>query len=264
MSHEVTNNTLWVVGVVLILCGTCCQALQDDTRSKPEFDSWAAQYSKSYASANSYSTALQNWLANDARIRKHNADETSSWSLGHNQFSDLTPQEYGRRLGGKSPPSTTVTVGLPALTGPLPDSIDWVSRGAVTPVKDQGNCGSCWAFSTTGAIEGAFQRATGKLLSLSEQNLVSCSFNGDLGCGGGEQSDALCWTYHNKGLCEEKAYPYSSGGGQDGRQCLANCTPAVTVTGYHSIPKGNETALMEAIQHGPVAIGLDASQSAFG
>jgi len=130
-------------------------------------------------------------------------------------------------------------------------------------VKDQANCGSCWAFSTTGAIESAHQIASGKLVSLSEQNLVSCSFNGNLGCGGGEQSDAFCWTYHNKGLCSEADWPYTSGGGQDGFTCFTNCTPAVTVSGYKAVPKGNEKALMQALLLGPVSIGVDAAANPF-
>jgi hypothetical protein len=144
-----------------------------------------------------------------------------------------------------------------------PTSLDWVVQGAVTPVKDQSNCGSCWAFSTTGAIEGAYQIASGKLVSLSEQNLVSCSFNGNAGCGGGEQTGAFCWTYHNKGLCKEADYPYISGAGQDGWTCQTNCTKAVTVTGYKAVPKGSESALLQALLLGPVAIGVDASETPF-
>merc|ERR1711959_132866 len=144
-----------------------------------------------------------------------------------------------------------------AILAPLPvgandTSIDWVAKGAVTPVKDQANCGSCWAFGTTGAIEGAYFVASGKLISLSEQNLVSCSFNGNAGCGGGEQSDALCWVYHNEGLCAEAEYPYVSGGGKDGYACKTDCKKAVTVSGYKAVPKGNEDALMQAVLLGPV------------
>ena len=105
--------------------------------------------------------------------------------------------------------------------------------------------------------------ATGRLISLSEENLVSCSYNGDMGCSGGEQSSAFCWTYHTGGLCTEERYPYTSGGGKDGQECHQNCAPAVTVGGYHAIPAGDEDALLKALQIGPVAIGLDASSTAF-
>ena len=115
-------------------------------------------------------------------------------------------------------------------------------------------------------------------MSLSEQNLVSCSFNGNQGCGGGEPSSAMCWVYHNRGLCTEEDYKYTSGNGQDGRKCWSNCTRAVSVKGYQAVTKvrhtverpttrcflqGDEAALMAALEKGPVSIGVDASSNAF-
>lgn len=220
-------------------------------------------YGKAYSNDADYQKALQAFASNEDMIASHNSNE--SWQLGHNKFSDLSPAVFKSRLMRKkrSPPFAPVATELLEHATTAPTSLDWVAKGAVTPVKDQANCGSCWAFGTTGAIEGAYQVASGKLLSLSEQNLVSCSFNGDAGCGGGEQSDALCWTYHNGGLCTEADYPYISGGGKDGYACNKTCSAAVTVAGYKAVPKGNEAALLQAVLLGPVTIGIDAAADAF-
>merc|ERR1711865_1185606 len=97
----------------------------------------------------------------------------------------------------------------------LPESVDWVEKGAVTPVKNQGGCGSCWAFSTTGSTEGAYQIASGHLVSLSEEDLVQCDHNGDQGCSGGLMDHAFGWIKQN-GICTETDYPYTSGAGTTG------------------------------------------------
>merc|ERR1712072_590679 len=103
-------------------------------------------------------------------------------------------------------------------------SVDWEAAGAVTPVKNQGNCGSCWSFSTTGSIEGAYQIKYGTLESFSEQNLVSCD-NTDAGCNGGWMDDAFEWMKSNGGICTEADYPYTSGDTGQSGSCAQNCTP---------------------------------------
>lgn len=242
-----------------------CWLIQADAfPAAGDFEAWATTYGKQYASDLARDVARANFLQNAARIAAHNALELP-YTLGHTRFSDLTPEQYvltqltplralkGAVRAGEVNSSYVLKAG----------DLDWVAKGAVTPVKDQANCGSCWAFSTTGAIEGAYQIASGKLVSLSEQNLVSCSFNGNQGCGGGEPDAAMCWVYHNRGLCTEHDYNYTSGNGQDGKKCWTNCTPAVSVKGYHAVAKGDEAALMSALEKGPVSIGVDASSHAF-
>ena len=135
----------------------------------------------------------------------------------------------------------------------------WLS--GLDPICDRGQCGSCWSFSVTGAIEGALFVDNGELVSLSEQEMVACDKTNS-GCGGGNPASAISWVKSNP-LCTEEAYPYTSGGGQSG-SCLKNCNPAVTVTGTVPVTQGSETSLLSAVQNRPVSIALNSSpQSIF-
>ena len=141
------------------------------------------------------------------------------------------------------------------------DAVDWTTKNAVTPVKNQQRCGSCWAFSTTGSVEGAYAIASGTLTSLSEQDLVSCDHNGDQGCNGGLMDNAFKWIESN-GLCTEDDYPYTSGSGITGT-CKTTCKPAVTITGFTDVPQQDETALQSALAQQPVSVAIEADKSAF-
>merc|ERR1712232_778333 len=143
------------------------------------------------------------------------AQKLSYW-LGVNEFADLTWDEFAiTHLGYKqgSAFGSLPKMPFPNITD-APASIDWVSMGAVTPVKNQQSCGSCWAFSSTGAMEGGYFVASGKLVSLSEEDLVQCDTGGS-GCNGGLMDQAFEWVQSN-GICSEDSYPYSSGGGVTG------------------------------------------------
>jgi len=145
----------------------------------------------------------------------------------------------------------------------LDDSVDWVAKGAVTPVKNQGRCGSCWSFSTTGSIEGAYQIANGELISLSEEDLVQCDHNGDNGCQGGLMDNAFAWIEKN-GIAAEEAYPYTSGEGTTGTcDTTKSAKPVVTISSFRDVPKEDEDALKSAVAQGPVSIAIEADKSAF-
>jgi len=206
------------------------------------------------------------FAATEARIVAHNA-RGLPWTLGHNQFSDLAPDEfealYIARSGLNPHAARPVTRVVNATELPAPPaSVDWVAKGALPAVKNQAQCGSCWAFSTVGAVEGAFEIAGNPLTTLSEQELVSCATSsGNQGCNGGLMDNAFKWIETN-GLPTEQAYPYTSGTGTTGA-CVTGKTPVVTVTGYTDVAKNDEDALVAAAALTPVSIAIEADKSAF-
>lgn len=139
----------------------------------------------------------------------------------------------------------------------LPDSLDWRDYNIVTPVKNQGHCGSCWTFSATGAMEGAWAKATGNLISLSEQQLVDC-VKKDHGCNGGEMNDAFIYAIENP-ICTEIQDPYKA---KDSK-CI-DCNSYIQFTNCMNIPFSNELALKEALfKHGPISVSIEADQPIF-
>ncbi|CDP18637.1 unnamed protein product [Coffea canephora] len=144
----------------------------------------------------------------------------------------------------------------------VPASMDWRKKGAVTGIKDQGQCGCCWAFSAVAAMEGIHQLKTGKLISLSEQELVDCDTAGeDEGCNGGLMDDAFTFIINNNGLTTEANYPYQAVDGTCNSNKEAN--HAAKITGYEDVPANNEAALLKAVANQPVSVAIDASGNGF-
>lgn len=144
---------------------------------------------------------------------------------------------------------------------PLPKAVDWTDKKAVTPVKNQGHCGSCWSFSTTGALEGAWQIATGQLVSLSEQQLVDCS-TGNHACKGGSMDVAFDYL-EGVAACTEETYPYKARAGVCNTTACTVAIPKGGVTGYYDVPADDEKALMEAVAQQPVSVAIEADEMAF-
>jgi KDEL-tailed cysteine endopeptidase len=203
-----------------------------------------------------------------ANVDKINAENAKGYSheLGITAFADMTSEEFNDMyIGGYNPAlrsKSLQSTPFPDIKGSIPDAVDWVKTGAVTPVKNQKSCGSCWAFSTTGATEGAYYVASGKLVSLSEEQLVQCDHNSDSGCKGGLMDNAFEWIKEHGGICTEESYPYSSGNGETG-SCTKGCSSAVVVTSHVDVPTEDEEALKKAVSQQPVSVAIEADKLVF-
>eukprot|EP01138_Halocafeteria_seosinensis_P004083 gb/GECG01004175.1/.p1 GENE.gb/GECG01004175.1/~~gb/GECG01004175.1/.p1 ORF type:complete len:325 (+),score=31.06 gb/GECG01004175.1/:1-975(+) len=233
--------------------------------SASEFDSYKSQYGIKFSSPEEESYRMAIFNSNVYKIQQHNAQDLG-WSMSVNAFAHLTQAEFAARyIGGWRGPSKrtnpVATEHLRADPVDLPTSVDWSQRGAVTAIKNQGQCGSCWAFSTTGSVEGINFINNGNLISLSEQQLVDCSGSyGNQGCNGGLMDNAFKYIINAGGLCSESAYPYQ---GVDGTCRASSCQKVVQISGYTDVPQQNENALMSAVAQQPVSIAIEADQYSF-
>lgn len=228
------------------------------------------KYGKTY-SKKEYALREQIFANKVAIVTAHNnaaAKGEHTHTLGINKFSDMTADEWRATLLSKKPKSNTRTVGetpqgVIDASFNLPASVNWTAgvAGVVADVgvKDQGQCGSCWAFATVGSLEGAFAVAGNKLTSFSEQQIVSCDKkSGNAGCNGGDQITALKWIASGNSICTEADYPYKSGGGKDGK-CETTCKPAIKITGAYELKPNNETEVLASLALHPISLSVDAS-----
>jgi len=210
---------------------------------------------------------IANFAANIDLIERHNADTTQTYKMGTNQFTHLSFAEFleAAHIGGAVPPNLRrQSDAVFTATGvSTPDSWDWTTQGAVTPVKDQGQCGSCWSFSATGAMEGGYYIKNKSLLSFSEQQLVSCAPSPNEGCNGGWMDDAYDYVKGYGGLPAESSYPYSSGTSQVSGTCNNVKPIAGTAPTGHVTVASNAAAMKEAVFARPVSIAIQANQMAF-
>jgi len=226
-----------------------------------------AKFGRQHHNVEEYALRLSNFVKTHNFIQEHNASN-STHVAGHNQFSDWHRAEYVSMLGYKADATVPVKKNLHIFDESANDSyINWVDAGAVTPVKDQGQCGSCWSFSSTGSIEGAHFVATGELLSFSEQQLVECSHGllGNHGCNGGLQTYA--YQYYESHFAElESVYPYTSG---NGKADYSNCSydskskTAVEVSGFKNVTPSNPTQMKSALTTSPLAVAIEADKMVF-
>jgi C1A family cysteine protease len=227
-----------------------------------DFFGYAVNFKKNY-NASDLSNRFQNFETSKRIIERHNS-KNLSYTMGLNEFSDLSPEEFKRLyLGYRRPVQNQSFSGSPPELYVAPPnqvlaaSLDWRNSGAVTPVKNQGGCGSCWSYATTGAIEGATKLRTGRLVSLSQQQLLDCSGSayGNGGCNGGFMDGAYKYVIANRGIGSEAGYPYR---GVVGR-CNSQTPAAATVSRYVNVAQNNEADLISALNIGPVAVAVDAS-----
>lgn len=245
---------------------------------KAVFDEWRQEFNRTYVSIEEEGHKFITWLDNWHKILKHNHESGASYTLRLNQFGDMTSQEFrdyvhgpkGSCLKRKPRGETPIVLNAAASynqnkgisVAANPTTVDWRTKNVVTPVKNQGSCGSCWAFSSTGSIECRVAIATGVLNSLSEQQLVDCSGSyGNDGCSGGLMDDAFKYVEASGGLCTEAEYPYK---GVDGICTSSTCgTKYDPISSYSDVKSDNEADLETAVSQGCVSVAIEADQLAF-
>ncbi|GLD53250.1 cathepsin L1-like protein [Lates japonicus] len=260
---------LLCVSVMLLVVASDLGLCLDEADLDTQWEQWKTTYGKEYDD-NEEEYRKNIWKKNMRMIEVHNQEAEQgkhSYKLGMNQLGDLTLREmtaaYGQEAkrgrsklhmnNYKNPVYNTYCSLL------LPRSVDYRERGMVTPVKNQGHCGSCWAFSAVGALEGQLAKKTGKLLELSPQNLVDCDPESD-GCDGGHMTAAFYYVLTN-GINSERDYPYM----KEKQSCLYNASAiAAQCKGFKEIPEGDECALAEALyDEGPLSVAIDTNHRKF-
>ncbi|XP_070252276.1 cathepsin S [Myotis yumanensis] len=262
-----SNMMKWLL-LVLLGCSSAMAQPHKDPTLDHHWDLWKKTYGKQYTEENEEVTRRFIWEKNLKFVMLHNLEHSMgmhSYDLGMNHLADMTseevmllmsslrvPSQWQRNVTYKSNPNQK-----------LPDSMDWRDKGCVTNVKYQGSCGACWAFSAVGALEAQLKLKTGKLVSLSAQNLVDCATGkyGNKGCNGGYITEAFQYIIDNNGIDSEASYPYKA---MDGKCQYDVKNRAATCSKYVELPFGSEEALKEAVANkGPVSVAIDASHSSF-
>jgi C1A family cysteine protease len=226
------------------------------------FLAFLADHGKSYTDTTEFDERKAAYAQTDAAIEAHNADTAHTHTLAHNHLSDATAAEkaalLGTPVGLETGAPTTTPASFVSFTNT--NGVNWVTDGAVTPVKNQGACGSCWAFATTGGIEGAFFNAGNALTAFSESQFVDCdTTNG--ACNGGWPQTAYAYAT-TVDIATETAYPYVP----SKETCNTGAVNAATtkVATWTSVAYSNMDALVAQLNIGPVTVVIDASGAAFG
>jgi|LauGreDrversion4_2_1035121.scaffolds.fasta_scaffold290379_1 KDEL-tailed cysteine endopeptidase len=231
------------------------------TAEDMEFIKYVAKFGKSYGTKEEFEFRSDLFKKNLALLAEENSRNDNTFTVGINKFADWTPSEYRRMLSYK--PTRGAKLAAENFNVSIPSSIDWRTEGAVNPVKDQGQCGSCWAFSAVGVLESRYKINKGTLFSLSEQQLVDCATGSPYsseGCNGGEMTDGFDYAAA-KGMMTESDYPYKAYD-QSCKYDSSKVTP-VKGLGHVMVSPNSANALKTAIAAGPVSVAIEADTFVF-
>ena len=238
---------------------------EDEKSLWSRFTSFQERFNKRYSTLEELETRFDIFKTNLKNIVDHNSLPNQNFTMGINKFTDLTPYEFK----AKFTPNIDTKVGsygcstFTSSANNAPTSVDWRKKNAVTSVKDQGQCGSCWTFSSTGASEGAWAIKTGNLVDLSEEQLVECATGmqyGSHGCNGGQMEGAFKYLIQN-GQCSDTTYPYTSGTGKSGS--CQTCTPVAHFSSCSDVKPNDQISLKGAVLQQPVAVAIEADTRYF-
>jgi len=228
-----------------------------------EWETFKIAHNKQFGSIQEHDARRAIFAENLRLINRHNAEYEAglhTFTVGVNEYADMTTAEFVREFNGLHVSPYETKHRHQHNGAEMPAEVDWRTKGYVTPVKNQAQCGSCWAFAAVATMEGANYKKTGKLVSLSEQNLVDCVTK-DFGCKGGYPTDAINYVVDNKGIDTESGYPYTA---KDGQCKYSNGFIGATISKAVGIESGSEASLQSAVATvGPVAVGIDANHFSF-
>jgi C1A family cysteine protease len=238
--------------IALALAGVCSAS-----QLSSKFMEFITTHGKSYGTVEEFEYRKALFAITEDAIQAINSNEANTWVAGHNKFSDWSHEEFSK-MHGYIPEAHTYTQAtiLPETNA---DSVNWVTAGATTPVKDQGQCGSCWAFSSTGALEGSHFLQSGNMISFSEQQLVDC-VNLCFGCGGGNQS--IAFRYYKSNYAQtEASYPYKA----VNQACSYNQSAAtsVNVASFTQVAGSNVAQMKAALAQQPLSVSIEADTAVF-
>jgi KDEL-tailed cysteine endopeptidase len=227
-----------------------------------QFTNFQERFSKRYETFQELELRFEIFRENVRTIVLHNLDSNQNFTMGINQFTDLTSGEFKEMYasGLKTEVGSYGCKSFSSSASNAPASVDWRNEHAVTSVKDQGQCGSCWTFSATGAIEGAWAISTGQLIDLSEQEMVDCATGisyGSHGCNGGQMEGAFKFVIAN-GQCSLASYPYTA---KDGS--CQKCTAVAQITSCSDVKPNDQISLKAAVSQQPVAVAIEADTRYF-
>ncbi|XP_075885396.1 cathepsin K [Nelusetta ayraudi] len=252
--------------LLLLLAAASTLGHLDQTELDSQWEEWKITHKREYNGLGEEEIRRTVWEKNMRVIEAHNQEAAlgmQSFEMAMNHLGDMTSEEVYEKMTGLIVPldsQRNATMTFNTSVHRMPKSLDYRKKGWVTSVKNQGSCGSCWAFSSAGALEGQLAKSTKKLVDLSPQNLVDCVKEND-GCGGGYMTNAFHYVQENGGIDSEEAYPYR---GEDQPCQYSPQGMAASCKGYEEVPVGDEKALGSALyQVGPISVGIDAQLTSF-